>query len=231
MTDMHILLVDDEPAIRSVLRGIAEQAGAVVEEAVNGAQALAAVVHHGPTLVILDLGLPDEDGVDICRQIRAQSPVPVLVLSARDSHDEKVRALDAGADDYLTKPFSPLELMARIRAHHRRARMPLSTGADAVVVRGSVRIDVRRRTVSRRDEPVHLTRTEWALLQVLVAHAGRPVTHQQLFEQVWDRGYGDGRRYLRVYVGHLRRKLEEDPLRPRLILTEGGVGYRFTDAD
>lgn len=180
-----------------------------------------------PDLIILDLGLPDMEGIEVCRAIRGWSAVPIIVLSARADEEEKAALLEAGADDYVTKPFSTVEFRARVRAQIRRARMGAAVGSNASVVTGDLVIDTVRREVTRQGEPVHLTPTEWALLRALIAHAGRLVTHAQLFRAVWGESSGDAQLYLRVYVAHLRRKLEADSYQPRLILTEPGVGYRF----
>lgn len=222
-----VLVVDDEPKIRDVVRQALDEDVDRVLEAETGRAAIAIAEAERPELVILDLGLPDMDGLEVCRAIRARSSVPIVILSARSEESDKVAMLDAGADDYVTKPFSTAELLARIRAQTRRARMPSILGAEAPLVVGDLVIDTVRNTVTRAGELIHLTRTEWALLRALIAQDDRPVTHDRLFAQVWGHAEGDARLYLRVYVAHLRRKLEVDPYRPRLILTEPGVGYRF----
>ncbi|HEX5576955.1 MAG TPA: response regulator transcription factor, partial [Gemmatimonadaceae bacterium] len=204
-----------------------EADGASVIEADTGEAGLQLARQRRPELIVLDLGLPDVDGLDLCRTIRGWSAVPILVLSARHGENEKATLLDAGADDYLTKPFSTVELRARIRAQLRRARMEPIPGGDGRVAIDGLTIDVPRRTVTRNDVPVHLTPTEWDLLRTLLEHAGRTMTHRQLFDAVWGRHHGDAQQYLRVYVANLRRKLEIDPLRPAMILTEPGVGYRL----
>jgi len=222
-----ILVVDDEPklraALRDALRGEAEQ----VFEAPSAKAAIATAEAERPDVIILDLGLPDQEGIEVCRAIRAWSSAPIIVLSARASEEEKARLLEAGADDYVTKPFGTVELKARVRAQARRSRMEPVPGAEAPITIGELTIDTGRRVVRRGGEPVHLTRTEWGLLRALVSHAGRPMTHEQLFDAVWGRAHGDAQAYLRVYIAHLRRKLEPDPYLPRLIITEPGVGYRF----
>lgn len=222
-----VLIIDDEPKIRAIVRQALECEAERLVEATTGRDAIAAAERERPDLIILDLGLPDMEGVDVCRAIRAWSGAPILVLSARTGEDDKTVLLDAGADDYVTKPFSTLELRARVRAQARRARMSAVPGSDAPLVVGELVIDTARREVMRNGVPVHLTPTEWALLRTLLAQVGRPVTHAQLFRAVWGESHGDAQLYLRVYVAHLRRKLEADSYQPRLILTEPGVGYRL----
>lgn len=224
---MRVVLIEDETPIRSVVRAALEAEGATVFEAARAAHGLQLLRSERPDLVILDLGLPDADGTDVCIELRRWSSVPVLVLSARHTDGEKARLLDGGADDYLTKPFSTLELVARVRALRRRAEQQPITGGDVPFEAEGLRIDLAARRVDRHGEAIHLTPTEWALLETLLRHAGRPRTHHQLFDAVWGRSHGDAQQYLRVYIAHLRRKLEPDPLRPRWILTEPGVGYRF----
>jgi two-component system KDP operon response regulator KdpE len=221
-----ILIVDDEPQIRRVVRNALADITDRVLEASTGAAALDLTASAEPALVILDLTLPDADGLDVCRDIRAFSSAPILVLSARQSDRDKVDLLDAGADDYLVKPFSTAELQARVRALLRRGAPRGEDGAERVVV-GELEIHLGRRTVRRRGAEVHLTPTEWGLLRALLTHRGRTMTHQQLFRAVWGQAAGDAQQYLRVYVGQLRRKLEIDPVRPTLIRTEPAVGYRF----
>ena len=222
---MSVLVVDDEAQIRRVVRNALAGIAGRVLEASSAREGLDLAASAMPTLVILDLGLPDGDGLDVCRALRAFSSAPLIVLSARHSDRDKVALLDAGADDYITKPFSTLELQARVRAQLRRA-----TPADAKIDRlaiDNLEIDLAHRVVLRDGSEVHLTPTEWGLLRSFVAHRGQTMTHQQLFRDVWGRVEGDAQQYLRVYVGQLRRKLERDPVRPRLIRTEPAVGYRF----
>lgn len=223
----RVLVVDDETPIRSIVRAAVESSGGTALEAATASHGLELARTERPSLVVLDLGLPDADGLDVTRELRRWSAVPILVLSARHSDAEKVALLDAGADDYLTKPFSTVELQARLRALLRRATMGPVPGGDAPVEHHGLRIDLAARSVTRDGAPVRLTPTEWGLLHALVSRAGRTVTHRQLFDAVWGRSHGDAQQYLRVYVAHLRRKLERDPLRPELIHTEPGVGYRF----
>jgi two-component system KDP operon response regulator KdpE len=222
-----VLIVDDEPKIRNAVRQALEHEVRTVLEASNGRDAIAMAERERPGLVIIDLGLPDMEGIAVCRAIRGWSSVPILVLSARTDEEEKASLLEAGADDYITKPFSTVELRARVRAAVRRSQMAPLPGTNAPIVIGDLVIDTARRQVTSAGSDVHLTPTEWGLLRVLIANAGRPVTHERLFHAVWGQAEGDAQLYLRVYVAHLRRKLEGDSYRPRLIVTEPGVGYRF----
>ena len=231
MAPTSILVIEDETPIRSIIRAAAESEGHIVYEAATAAQGMALAQHERPSLIVLDLGLPDGDGLLVCQAIRAWSSMPIIVLSARHTDREMARLLDAGADDFLAKPFSTLELQARLRAHLRRARMPSITRDDAPLIVGRLSIDRATRALTSNGVDVHLTPTEWALLLALVTHAGRTMTHQQLFDAVWGRSHGDAQQYLRVYVAHLRRKIEVDSLRPTLIITESGVGYRFAVLD
>jgi two-component system, OmpR family, KDP operon response regulator KdpE len=220
-----ILVIDDEAQIRRVVRNTFQAAGAKVIEAATGSEGIDRAAAERPDLIILDLGLPDIAGADVCREIRKWAGAPILVLSARHSDEEKVALLDAGADDYVTKPFSTPELQARARALLRR--IPGSTGGGQVAI-GELVLDPAAHTVSQSGKLLHLTRTEWELLRVLMTNAGRVMTHQQLFRGVWSgRAFGDAQQYLRVYVARLRRKIEPDAVRPRYIHTEPGVGYRF----
>jgi two-component system KDP operon response regulator KdpE len=221
-----VLVVDDELAIRRVVRNAFQDSARVIE-AGTGAAGIDLAAAERPNLVILDLGLPDTTGLAVCREIRGWSTVPILVLSARHADHEKVELLDAGADDYLTKPFSTPELLARARALLRRAATNAGQG-DARIEIGDLVLDLGARTFTRNGELLHLTPIEWDLLRVLMTHAGRTLTHQLLFREVWaGKQFGDAQQYLRVYVAHLRRKIETDSFRPRYIHTEPGVGYRF----
>jgi two-component system, OmpR family, KDP operon response regulator KdpE len=222
-----ILVVDDEPQIRRVVRNALEGMAEHVVEAPTAAAALDFAAAGKPTLIILDLSLPDRDGLDVCRDLRAFTKVPILILSARHTEREKVALLDAGADDYLVKPFSTAELQARVRALRRRG-VPGDGEEKEHILIGDLEIHLARRTVRRHGAEVHLTPTEWGLLRAFLTNRGRTLTHQQLFHAVWGQAEGDTQQYLRVYVGQLRRKLEEDPIRPTLIRTEPSVGYRFT---
>jgi len=228
MPSSTILVIDDEPQIRRVVKNAFQAAGMKVLEAGTGRDGIDRVAAERPDLIILDLGLPDITGADVCREIRKWSPVPILVLSARHSDEEKVALLDLGADDYVTKPFSTPELEARGRALLRR--IP-AVGGSVVISIGNLVLDQAAHRITRDGKALHLTRTEWELLRVLMSNAGRVLTHQQLFREVWSgRAFGDAQQYLRVYVAHLRRKIEPDPVRPQYIHTEAGVGYRFATA-
>ncbi len=223
----RVLIVDDETGIRSIVRAAVESLGLEALEAAGAKHALELIRRERPQLVVLDLGLRDGSGLEVCREVRGFSSIPILVLTARHDDADKVALLDAGADDYLTKPFSTVELQARVRAQLRRAAMAPLPGGDREFSRDGLEIDFAARVVRRDGAEVHLTPTEWGLLRALLGQAGRTMTHHQLFDAVWGRSHGDAQQYLRVYVAHLRRKLERDPLRPMLILTEAGVGYRF----
>jgi two-component system KDP operon response regulator KdpE len=220
------VLVEDEPHIRRFVRSALEQEGWHVHEAATLQRGLTEAGTRKPDLVILDLGLPDGDGVDFIRELRKWSPVPVIVLSARVNEEEKIRALDNGADDYLTKPFGVGELLARVRASQRRQRSPIS-GGDGKVRFGDVVVDVQNRRVTKGGDTVRLTPTEHRLLAVLVANAGKVMTTPQLLRSVWGPSQGEHAHYLRIYMGHLRHKLEDNPAQPRYMITETGVGYRF----
>lgn len=221
-----VLVIDDEPEIRRALRRTLSLLPATVLEAATGAEGIDRTVASQPDLVILDLGLPDIPGIQVCRAIRGRSNAPVLVLSARRSEAEKVALLDAGADDYVVKPFGLDELTARVRAQLRRAEAQPAS-AERVIRVGAVVIDLDARAVMRDGARVHLTRIEWDLLQTFVVHRGRTLTHRQLFEAVWRRAHGNAQQYLRVHLTNLRRKIETDPASPEIIVTESGVGYRM----
>ena len=221
-----ILVVDDESQIRRVVRNALEDIADRVLEAASAAAGLDLAASAEPALIILDLALPDADGLDVCRDLRAFTSAPILVLTARHTDRDKVALLDAGADDYLVKPFSTAELQARVRALLRRIAPRGDESVEHLVI-GELEIHLARRTVRRHGTEVHLTPTEWGLLRAFLTNRGRTMTHQQLFRAVWGQAEGDAQQYLRVYVGQLRRKLEEDPVRPTLIQTEPAVGYRF----
>lgn len=220
------LLVEDEPHIRRFVRGALEQEGWQVHEAATVQRGLTEAGTRKPDVVILDLGLPDGDGVDFIGDLRKWSAVPVIVLSARVNEDEKIRALDRGADDYLTKPFGVGELLARVRASQRRQRGPAAEG-DGKVRFADVVVDVQNRRVTKAGRVVRLTPTEHRLLAALVANAGKVMTTPQLLRTVWGPNQADNAHYLRIYMGHLRHKLEDNPAQPRYMITETGVGYRF----
>jgi two-component system, OmpR family, KDP operon response regulator KdpE len=227
MTDHDtILIIDDEAEIRRLVADALTEQGARVLQAQTGAEGIQIAVAESPDLFVLDLGLPDTSGIEVCRELRRWSSAPIVVLSARQTEFEKVALLRAGADDYVSKPFGMSELAARIDAQLRRARTPLRS-APSVLEIGGLTIDLPRRTVRRGSTLIHLTPTEWSILRALAVNAGRPVTHQELFDMVWEREFGSPSRYLRVYVTHLRRKIERNPAEPRIILTEPGVGYRL----
>ena len=219
------LLVEDEPQIRRFVRAALEQEGWQVHEAAELKRALIDAGTRRPDLVVLDLGLPDGDGVDFIADVRKWSGMPIIVLSARDAEQAKIRALDAGADDYLTKPFGTGELLARIRATLRRQRQPET--ADATVRFGDIAVDLVERIVMKNGSRVHLTPTEFKLLSTLVANAGKVMTNPQLLRAVWGPSNGENGHYLRVYMGHLRHKLEDEPAQPRHLITETAVGYRL----
>ena len=221
----HVLVVDDEPQILRGLRVILRSAGFQVSQAETKREALDAIAVRPPDVIILDLVLPDGNGVEVCEEVRRWSTLPIIVLSAVGDEREKVRALDAGADDYVTKPFGTDELTARIRAVLRRRDS--ADGADPLVRVGDVTIDLAARRVTRHGAEVHLTPIEFDLLRVLAVHRGKLVTHRTLLREVWGAGYGDETHYLRVHVAHIRRKLERDPARPEVVLTDAGVGYRL----
>jgi two-component system KDP operon response regulator KdpE len=220
-----VLVVDDEPQIRRAMRTSLEAHGYRLETAANGEEALLKAAEVAPDLVFLDLGLPDIDGTEVIARLRSFSDVPVIVLSVRDRQTEKVAALDAGADDYVTKPFGMEEVLARMRAQLRRVHA--EDPSPPVVRVGDVEIDLARRLVRVDGQPVHVTRTEWSLLEAFVTNPGKLLTHQWLLRRVWGRGYGEESHYLRVYVRALRKKLGDDASSPRMILTEPGVGYRW----
>ena len=225
MSGRRILVVDDEPQIRRALRLVLRANGYEVTEVAAGEAALDALAVTAFDLMILDLVLPDLDGVEVCRRVRDWSELPVVVLSAHGDEEIKVRALDEGADDYVTKPFSAPELLARMRSALRRASAK-SAPSGPIVCAGGVDIDLVRRRVVRNGQEVHLTPTEYDLLRVLVQQAGRVITHGHLLRSVMGEGYEDATGTLRVHIASLRKKLEADPSRPRIIKTEPGVGYR-----
>ena len=226
MTQTRVLVVDDEPQIRRALRLVLRANGYDVTEVAGGEAALDALATADFDLMILDLMLPDMDGVEVCRRVREWSRLPVVVLSAHGEEEVKVRALDQGADDYVTKPFSAPELLARMRSALRRAFVDPGR-AQAVIRVADLEIDLARRHVVRADQEVHLTPTEYDLVRVLAQQLGRVITHGYLLRSVMGRGYEDATGTLRVHVASLRKKLEADPSRPRIIMTEPGIGYRL----
>jgi two-component system KDP operon response regulator KdpE len=223
---MIALLVEDEPQIRRFVRNALEEEGWQVFEAETLKRGLIDVGTRKPDLVILDLGLPDGDGIDFIIDVREWSVLPIIVLSARTNETDKIRALDAGADDYLTKPFGVGELLARVRTAVRRLRQPI-VNKQGVIQFGDVKIDLAARLVSKAGQIVHLTPIEYRLLTVLAANAGRVVTNPQLLREVWGPSHSESSHYLRVYMRNLRQKLEDDPAQPRYFLTETAVGYRL----
>jgi two-component system KDP operon response regulator KdpE len=224
-----VLVVEDEVAIRKFLRAALEGQGYAYAEAGTGAEGIAQASMRVPDVVLLDLGLPDLDGLEVVRRIRSWSGLPIIVLTARGRERDKVEALDAGADDYVTKPFSMPELLARMRVALRHRAQVASGEEPSVIEAGSVRIDLGRRRVAVNGDEVTLTPIEFRLLAVLARHAGRVLTHEFLLREVWGPAHTDERHYLRVYMAQLRHKLESDPGRPRILVTETGVGYRLAD--
>ena len=230
MTDSNqrVLVVDDESSIRKYLRAALGGQGFIVYEASNGNDALNLVLAHRPDIIILDLGLPDLDGIEVTRRLREWSHVPIIILSVREAENDKIAALDAGADDYLTKPFGTGELMARMRVAMRR----LANKPDEPVMQvDKLKMDVSRRLVTASDNEISLTPTEYDLLRVLMQNAGRVLTHHQLLKQVWGTAYESEMHLLRVNISNLRRKIEPDPSRPHYLVTEAGVGYRMRAED
>ncbi len=222
----RILLVEDEREIRRFVKAALEAEGYRMFEAETQARGLIEAGTRKPELLILDLGLPDGDGMDIIRDVRTWSSMPIIVLSARVDEDDKVRALDAGADDYLTKPFGVAELLARVRAALRR-RGQATDGEGGVVQFDDIAVDLAGRSVTRGGQLVHLTPVELRLLSTLVRNAGKVLTHRQLLREVWGPGFVEHNHYLRIYMGHLRHKLEHEPAQPKHLITETGIGYRF----
>lgn len=222
---MKALIIDDEIQMRRLLTAALEGDGYEVKASETGVVGLQALVHVRPDVVLLDLGLPDISGLDVLKRLRGWSEVPVVVLTVRDSESDKIAALDAGADDFVTKPFSTGELLARLRASIRRSRprdeMPVFSFEG-------LHVDLGARTVTRDGGQIHLTATEWAILSLLIRHAGRILTHTQILREVWGPNAAEHREYLRVYFTHLRRKIERDPSRPMLLRNEPGVGYRLS---
>jgi two-component system KDP operon response regulator KdpE len=222
------LIIDDEVQIRRLLRVVLEAENYQVREAKTGQEGLAEVAARRPDVILLDLGLPDMDGVAVLKRLREWSETPVLVLTVRDDEQEKVAALDAGAEDYVTKPFSTPELLARLRAAQRKTRPAEEISAFK---RGDLVVDLTSRVVTRGSREIKLTATEYALLRLFVRHPGRVLTHRYILREIWGPKSEEHRQYLRVYVTHLRQKIESDPANPTLITTESGIGYRFISPD
>ncbi|QZA76397.1 two-component system response regulator KdpE [Deefgea tanakiae] len=221
-----LVLIEDDAPIRRFLKTTLEHAGILVFEAETGQRGLMAVASRKPDLVILDLGLPDIDGIEVIRQLRDWSDLPILVLSAREQEDIKVTALDAGADDYLTKPFGVDECLARIRVLLRRHAGNSARNEQAFSF-GDVRVDLVQRQVVKGEQAIHLTPIEYRLLTTLIRHSGKVMTQREILREVWGPNHSESSQYLRVYMGHLRQKLEEDPALPKFLITETGVGYRL----
>jgi len=222
-----VLLIEDEPEIRRFLRATLPPQGYRLYEATTGQDGLAQATARNPDLVLLDLGLPDLDGLEVARRLREWARTPIIVLTARGQEQQKIEALDAGADDYVTKPFGVGELLARMRVALRHAARTSEQEPEEVFTVGALRVDLLRRQVTVRDREVHLTPIEYKLLTTLIHHAGKVVTHRQLLKEVWGPLHVEEAHYTRVYMRQLRNKLEENPARPRYLLTELGVGYRL----
>jgi len=223
-----VLMIEDDPQIRRFLRAALAAENYQFHEALTAEEGIAQAAARQPDLVLLDLGLPDRDGLEVIRGIRLWSQMPIVVLSARGQEKDKIAALDLGADDYVAKPFAVGELLARIRAALRRAAPLAADGSDTVIRFGDVQADFEKRVITVAGEEIHLTPNEYKLLQVLIKHAGRVVTQRQLLNEVWGPQHTEQSQYLRVYMAQLRRKLERDPARPRYLQTEPGVGYRLS---
>jgi two-component system KDP operon response regulator KdpE len=222
-----VLIVEDEPQVRRFLRPALEGQGYRVVEATTAADAIVQATSNNPDVVLLDLGLPDGDGIEVTRRLREWSTAPIIVISARGQEADKVKALDAGADDYLTKPFGTGELLARLRVAQRHSARFKDDALDPVFEAGGLRVDLGRRHVSRDGQEIHLTPLEYKLLAALVRCNGKVITHRQLLKEVWGPSSVNETQYLRVYMGQLRHKIERDPARPELLMTETGVGYRL----
>jgi two-component system KDP operon response regulator KdpE len=224
-----VLVVEDEAEMRKFIRATLTSRGYRLLEAERAAEAVQLVTGHNPDLVLLDLGLPDGDGIDLTRQLREWSRVPVIVLSARGREDDKVMALDAGADDYLTKPFGVNELLARMRVALRHAELARGGAPVQAYEFGDLTIDLVRREIRRGQEEIHLTPIEYKLLVLFAQHAGKVLTHRQILNEVWGMAYASQTHYVRVHMAELRKKIEPNPSRPKLLVTEPGVGYRLRD--
>lgn len=225
-SETSILIIEDEPEIRKFLKAALVSHDFKPSFAESAKEGIKLITAHPPEIIILDLGLPDMDGLDVIKTVREWSSIPIIVLSARGQEEDKVNALELGADDYLTKPFGVPELLARLKVALRHARQSGAASTPVFEV-GDVSVDLEKRSVKVKGEEVHLTPTEYKLLAVLVKHAGKVITQQQLLKEVWGKNSTENSHYLRVYAQHLRNKLGDDPMRPRYIVTEAGVGYRF----
>ncbi|HVP12027.1 MAG TPA: response regulator [Phycisphaerae bacterium] len=222
-----ILVIEDEQSIRRFIRPSMEAEGWQLIEAATGKEGLLAASQRPPDVIVLDLGLPDMDGLEVIRRLREWTAVPIIILSARGQESDKIAGLDAGADDYVAKPFAVGELMARIRVALRHAAQSQPGAETSTIVAGDITIDLLRREVRRKGKDVRLTPIEYKLLATLVRHAGLVLTHRQILNEVWGPGYGNESHYLRIFIHQLRHKLEENPSHPRHLITEAGVGYRF----
>ena len=226
-TKESILLIEDEPQMRRFLRVTLQTHGYRLIEASSGQEGLAEGTTRNPDLVLLDLGLPDMDGLEIVQRFREWSELPIIIISAREQEEDKVKVLDAGADDYLTKPFGAGELLARIRVALRHRALQSAGQREILFISGDLKVDLASRQVFIKDEEIHLTPIEYRLLAVLIKHAGKVVTHKLLLKEVWGPVYTDQQQYLHVYMAQLRKKVESDPARPRLLINEPAVGYRL----
>jgi two-component system KDP operon response regulator KdpE len=226
-----VLVIEDEPNMRRFLRTTLRGNAFQVVEAGSAREGLIQAAGRNPEVILLDLGLPDRDGREVARDLRRSTRAPIIILSARGQEHEKVTLLDLGADDYLTKPFGSAELLARIRVALRHAAQPANGLEEPVYLFGGVSVDAIRRQVFRSGQEVHLTPTEYKLLATLIRHAGRVLTHRQLLHEVWGANYVEQTHYLRVYMAQLRHKLEQDPTRPRFLITEPGIGYRLRESE
>lgn len=224
-----VLVVEDEPQMRRFIRASLSSHGYRLAEAERATEAVALTTSHNPDLILLDLGLPDGDGIDLTRELRAWCKIPIIVISARGREEDKVAALDAGADDYLTKPFGVNELLARMRVALRHAQAEHGSTAPRVLEFEALRVDLVRREVTLSGKEVHLTPIEYKLLVLLAQNAGKVLTHRQILKDVWGPSYASQTHYVRVHMAELRKKIETDPARPKLLVTEPGVGYRLRD--
>jgi two-component system KDP operon response regulator KdpE len=222
-----VLLIEDEPQMRRFLRITLQGSGYRLIEAVAGDDGLTQAATRNPDVVLLDLGLPDIDGLEVTKRLREWTQIPIIVLSAREQEEDKIKALDAGADDYLTKPFGAGELLARIRVALRHSALQQTGGEESVFVLDNLKVDLVKRQVFLDDREIHLTPIEYRLLTILIKYAGKVITHNQLMKEVWGPAYVNQSHYLRIYMAQLRHKLEADPARPRFFINEPGVGYRL----